>query len=58
MITFPITITDPCRTSTITPYTFDDMTVVLGKVELQNFSEAIDSAGTSYGATVCGPRLY
>jgi len=34
------------------------MTVVLGEIELQDFDEAVDSAGTSYGATVCGPRLY
>jgi hypothetical protein len=34
------------------------MTVVLGEVENQAFSEAIDSAGTSYGTTVCGPRTY
>ena len=34
------------------------MTVVLGEEEFQDFDEAIDSAGTDYGATVCGDRLY
>lgn len=57
-ITFDITITDPCRTSTITAITLTSMTVVLGEEEFQDFVEAVDSAGTSYGATVCGTRLY
>lgn len=57
-ITFDITITDPCRTSTITAITLSSMTVVLGEEELQSFVEAVDSAGTTYGSTVCGTRLY
>lgn len=34
------------------------MTVVLGEVENQYYLEATDSAGDSYGATVCGTRDY
>lgn len=58
LIEFDVVITDPCRTSTITPITLDVMTVVLGEESLQAFDEAVDSAGTTYGATVCGDRLY
>ena len=57
-ITFTIDIKDPCRTSTITAISLDAMSVVLGEVAYQTFSEAVDSAGTSYGATVCGNRVY
>ena len=57
-IEFDINITDPCRTSTITAITLTPMTVVLGNEAFQSFTEAVDSAGTSYGATVCGARLY
>ena len=34
------------------------MNVILGEIAYQNFVEAVDSAGTSYGATVCGNRVY
>ena len=57
-ITFTIDIKDPCRTSTITAVSLDAMSVVLGQEATQNFVEAVDSAGTSYGATVCGNRVY
>lgn len=57
-IEFSITITDPCRTSTITAIDLVAMTVVLGEEEFQDFLEAVDSAGTTYGATVCGNRVY
>ena len=58
-ISFSIEITDPCRTSTITPLTLTAMSVVLGAEEFQTFTEVADSAGTSYGgASVCGTRLY
>ena len=57
-ITFTIDIKDPCRTSTITKVSLDAMSVVLGKTSTQDFNEAVDSAGTSYGATVCGDRVY
>ena len=58
LIEFDVTITDPCRTSTITAITLTTMEVILGEETLQAFSEAVDSAGTSYGTTVCGDRLY
>lgn len=57
-LAFDVTITDPCRTSTITSITLVQMSVVLGVEGLQNFAEAIDSAGTTYGAAVCGTRTY
>ena len=61
-IQFDIAVTDPCRTSTITPITINAssaMTVVLGQEALQQFSEAVDSAGTTYSdQTICGPRTY
>ena len=57
-LNFDVTITDPCRTSTITDISLTSMTVVLGEEEFQTFDEAVDSAGTTYGATVCGTRLY
>jgi len=34
------------------------MTVVLGEVEKQYYVEATDSAGDTYGTTVCGDRAY
>ena len=57
-LSFTVYITDPCRASTITPVTVSAMTVVLGEEELQAFTEAVDTAGASYGSTVCGTRLY
>jgi hypothetical protein len=58
LLEFTISITDPCRTSTITAITLNGMTAVLGVEEVQAFVEAVDTAGTTYGATVCGNRLY
>jgi hypothetical protein len=57
-ITFTIDIKDPCRTSTITAISLNAMNVILGEISYQTFTEAVDSAGTSYGATVCGTRVY
>ena len=57
-ITFTINVQDPCRTSTITAVSLSAMNVILGEIAYQNFVEAVDSAGTSYGATVCGNRVY
>lgn len=34
------------------------MSVVLGQYEKQYFDQVVDSAGTSYGATVCGDRTF
>lgn len=34
------------------------MTVVLGEEEKQYFTDATDSAGDTYGSTVCGARAY
>lgn len=58
LIEFDVTITDPCRTSTITQISLNTMEVVLGEEELQAFTEVTDTAGTTYGAAVCGDRLY
>jgi len=58
-ITFTITVTDPCRTATITAPTINTaMTVTLGQSSSQDFNEAVDTAGTLYGAAVCGTRVY
>ena len=55
-IEIPVVVTDPCRTSDIAAVTLTAMTVVLGEEEKQYFSEATDSAGDTYGASVCGVR--
>lgn len=57
-IEIPVTVTDPCRTSTIAAVTLTSMQVVLGEVAKQYFTEATDSAGDLYGTTVCGQRTY
>lgn len=57
-LSFTVSITDPCRTSTITAITVAGMTATLGIETTQAFTEAVDSAGTTYGTTVCGDRLY
>ena len=63
-VTFTIDVTDPCRTSTITEVTLaSTMSVVLGQEALQQFDEAADTAGDTYGSAgsetdVCGPRVY
>ena len=58
LLEFTISITDPCRTSTITAITLSGITAVLGEEEVEAFTEAVDTAGDTYGATVCGNRLY
>ena len=58
LIEFKVIITDPCRTSVITAITVAGMETTLGETKDQDFTEAIDSAGTTHGATVCGDRQY
>ena len=57
-LSFTVYITDPCRDSVITQVTVIGMSAILGVSETQAFVEAVDTAGTTYGATVCGARLY
>ena len=59
-VTFDFKVTDPCRTSVITPITLTTpWEMVLGTIVQQSFTEAPDSAATAHGtATICGPRLY
>ena len=61
-ITFDITVTDPCLTTTITSFDINvgnSITQEAGVVVENQFNEPDDSAGTAVGdQSICGPKTY
>ena len=58
-ISFQITVTDPCLTTVITPFTIADITQEAGVTVETVFNEPDDSAGTAVGdQSICGPKTY
>ena len=48
-VSFQITVTDPCLTTVITPFTIADITQAAGVTIETIFNEPADSAGTAVG---------
>jgi hypothetical protein len=58
-ISFDITVTDPCITTTLTDWTIPDVAIEAGLVDEYEFIEVTDSAATSVSnPTICGARTY
>jgi len=57
-VSFNVDIKDPCKTSAFSAVSLSAMTVIVGQQATQDFSEAVDSAETTYGTDSCGARSY
>ena len=58
-ITFTVTVNDPCRTTTITPFVLNAMTLQAGQTVTQDFDQPLQSAGTAVNdQAICGTFTY
>ena len=56
---FSVTVTDSCRTTTITDFTLNDMEIQCGETLTQDFSWPTDSAAVAVSnPNICGTRTY
>ena len=58
-ISFTITVTDPCLTTTYADFTLTDMNMEAGQTVTQNFEQPLISAGSAVSdQSICGDFTY
>lgn len=58
-VSFSITVTDPCLTTTLTDFTIPNVSIEAGLTDTFSFIEVTDSAATAVtNPTICGARTY
>ena len=58
-ISFQVTVTDPCLTTTLSTVNVPDVAIEAGLTDTFTFAEVTDSAADDVGtATICGERTY
>ena len=58
-ISFTVTVTDPCLTTTLSSVTVPNVAVEAGLTDTFTFAEVTDSAADAVSdATICGERTY
>ena len=58
-ISFDVTVTDPCLTTTLTDFALPPVSIEAGLTNIFNFAEVTDSAAIAVSnPTICGARTY
>jgi hypothetical protein len=58
-VTWQVTVTDPCLTTVITPFTLESFELENGKTMTKDFTRPTDSAADAVGKpNICGARIY
>ena len=58
-VTFSVTVTDPCLTTVITPFSLNSFSLENGKTHTQDFTRPTDSAADAVSKpNICGTRYY
>lgn len=59
LIQFDVTVTDPCQTTILAPWTINDITIESGLIDEQLFDRITDSAADAVAdPAICGTRVY
>jgi hypothetical protein len=58
-VTWQVTVTDPCLTTVITPFTLESFALENGKTMTKDFTRPTDSAANAVSKpNICGARTY